>query len=85
MFPEFATTYRDEEGKVHLYIFPGIDDNGNQLYKNINLSSINVAYTHSNKSDNSCEIVFEDNIKSLQCTMIHSKTGEKKVFNFEKV
>ena len=26
MFPEFATTYKDDKGQLHLYVFPGIDD-----------------------------------------------------------
>ena len=35
MFPEFATIFRDNDNKVHLYIFPGIDNSGKQIYKNI--------------------------------------------------
>ena len=35
MFPEFATTYKDDKGQLHLYVFPGIDDDGSQLYRNL--------------------------------------------------
>ena len=29
MFPGFVTIYKDKENHVHLYFFPGIDENDN--------------------------------------------------------
>lgn len=83
MFPEFATTFRDNDNKVHLYIFPGIDALGNQLYKNVDLSSIKAKYTYSKKSDNAIEFIFEENIKSLQCKMINIKDSSERNFIFK--
>lgn len=83
MFPEFAATYRDNDNKVHLYIFPGADASGNQLYKNVDLSSIKAKYTYSKKSDNSIEFIFEENIKSLQCTMVNIKNSSERKFIFK--
>ena len=83
MFPEFATIFRDNDNKVHLYIFPGIDTLGNQLYKNVDLSSIKAKYTYSKKSDNAIEFIFEENIKSLQCKMINIKDSSERNFIFK--
>lgn len=83
MFPEFAVTYRDNDNKVHLYIFPGVDTSGNQLYKNVDLSSIKAKYTYSKKSDNAIELIFEENIKSLQCKMINIKDLSERKFIFK--
>lgn len=83
MFPEFAAIYRDNDNKVHLYIFPGVDTSGNQLYKNVDLSSIKAKYTYSKKSDNAIELIFEENIKSLQCKMINIKDLSERKFIFK--
>lgn len=85
MFPEFATTYRDNDNKVRLYIFPGVDALGNQLYKNVDLSSIKAKYTYSKKSDNAIEFIFEENINSLQCTMVNIKNSSERKFIFKKL
>ena len=83
MFPEFATTFRDNDNKVHLYIFTGVDALGNQVYKNVDLSSIKAKYTYSKKSDNAIEFVFEENIKSLQCKMVNIKDSSERNFIFK--
>lgn len=85
MFPEFATTFRDENNKVHLYIFPGIDENRKQIYKNLDLSTIKAKYEFIKKSDNATEFIFEDNITALQCIMIHAKDGTERKFIFKNV
>lgn len=85
MFPEFAAVYRDQNNKVHLYVFPGIDDDGNQLYRNIDLNSINVDYKFTKNKDKSFDYVFEKDLKRLTCTIVNKKTGEPKVFKFENI
>lgn len=85
MFPEFATIFRDNDNKVHLYIFPGIDKSRKQIYKNIDLSSINAKYTYSKKSDNAIEFVFETNIKKLECNLIHSTNNSVRKFIFKNI
>ena len=39
MFPEFASIYKDDEGYTHLYVFPGLDEDGKQLYRNMDLNN----------------------------------------------
>lgn len=85
MFPEFATIFRDNDNKVHLYIFPGIDKNGKQIYKNIDLSSINAKYTYNKKSDNAIEFIFETNIKKLECNLIHATNNSTRKFVFKNI
>ena len=82
MFPEFASVYRDKNQKVHLYVFPGIDDDGKQLYKNIDLNNIKLDYKYIKNSDKSYDFVFEKNLKSLSCSMVNIKTGQTKLFVF---
>lgn len=84
MFPEFATVYRDSENKIHLYVFPGIDDNGKQIYRNMDLNNINAEYKYVKNDDKSYDFIFSDvNIKHIECSMIHSKTGVSKTFKFD--
>ena len=53
MFPEFATTYKDDKGQLHLYVFPGIDEDGSQLYRNLDLKNINIDYKFTKNLDKS--------------------------------
>jgi hypothetical protein len=83
MFPEFATTYKDENGFIHLYVFPGIDDDGKQIYRNMDLKNINIEYKYTKNNDKSYDFIFLEPLKRLTCTMIHSKTGDIKKFSFD--
>jgi hypothetical protein len=85
MFPEFATTYKDSNGFVHLYIFPGVDDDGRQLYRNMVLNNINVEYEYKKNDDKSYDFMFISAPKKLTCTMINNKTGELRKFTFNLV
>ena len=86
MFKEFATVYRDNNNKIHLYVFPGIDNNGKQLYRNMDLNNINAEYKFTKNEDKSYDFVFENkNITKLTCTMIHVKTNNIKKFIFENI
>lgn len=82
MFPEFATTYKDLNGLVHLYVFPGIDDDGKQIYRNMDLKNINIEYKFTKNDDKSYDFIFLEPLRKLTCTMIHNKTGAIKTFNF---
>ena len=74
MFPEFATTYKDDKGQLHLYVFPGIDDDGSQLYRNLDLKNINIDYKFTKNTDKSYDFIILSPLKKLICTMIHNKT-----------
>ena len=82
MFPEFATVYKDSDNLVHLYVFPGIDDDGKQIYRNMDLKQINIKYKYRKNDDKSYDFTFLEPIKKLTCTMINSKTGNFKQFSF---
>lgn len=82
MFPEFATVYRDKQNQVHLYVFPGIDDEGRQIYRNMDLNNINLEYKYTKNDDKSFDFIILSPIKKLTCTMIHNKTGNIKKFTF---
>lgn len=81
MIPCFATTYFDDNNKLHLYVFPGVDDNKNQLFRNIDLSNLN-NYTFIKNDDKSYDFTFKDKITHIVCTLVHIKTGEIKKFEF---
>ena len=83
MFKEFASVFKDQDGKLHLYVFPGLDEDGKQIYRNIDLSSIAADYTYVKNKDRSYEFIFTKNVKTIACNMVHCKTGEIKKFSFE--
>lgn len=82
MFPEFVSLYKDENDNVHLYVFPGIDDNGKQIYKNIDLNRVGAEYKFTKNKDKSIDFIIMGNIKTIKCTMINIKTGKPKTFTF---
>lgn len=59
MFPGFVNIYRDENEFIHLFFFSGIDDFGNDIYRNIDLSRIEFEYTRDDRSDGSIDYVFQ--------------------------
>lgn len=61
MFPGFVNAYRDKENHAHLYFFPGIDEHGNNIYNNIDMSEYMSSYTMINNDDNSIDICFYNN------------------------
>lgn len=58
MFPGFVNIYRDENEFIHLFFFSGIDDSGNDIYRNIDLSRIEFEYTRDDRYDGSIDYVF---------------------------
>lgn len=81
MFPAFATTYVDENGKFHLYVSLGIDDEGKQIYRNLDLSNLGIEYTYVKNNDKTYDFTLSEKPKKIQCKMIHNKTGEQKIFD----
>jgi hypothetical protein len=82
MFAEFSTIYKDDKGFFHLFIFPGIDNDGRQIYRNIDLNNINAEYKFTKYADKSYDFIFLTPMKKITCTMIHNKTGNIKKYNF---
>ena len=82
MFPGFATIYKDNLNNVHLYVYPGIDDDGKQIYRNIDLNNIKTEYTFIQNKDKSYDFTFKTQINKIICSMINIKTGIPKKFEF---
>lgn len=71
MFPGFVNTYRDDDNNIHLYFFPGIDENNNRIYNNIDMSSFRASYTMTTNDDNSQDITFDNkNIIKIHTRLI---------------
>ena len=80
MFPGYTVIFKDEQSFIHLYFFPGIDDNDNFYYRDLDLSNCQVKYTESINVDGSKEYVFENkneivfsknNIKSITTNKLY--------------
>ena len=70
MFPGYATCYKDKNNKVHLYFFPGIDDKGKHIYKDLDLST-EIEHTVNKYSDSAKEYIFENkNIAKIVCKLL---------------
>lgn len=82
MFPGFVSVERDLENRPHLYYFPGIDDEGKPIYKNLDLQSITLEYTYEKYDDGAFEFVFNSAIKHLECTLVSVKTGASTKYLF---
>jgi hypothetical protein len=76
MFPGYVTTYKDEDEMIHLYFFPGIDDDNQPLYRKIDLAKSGVKYDEDNLDDGATDFRFFDkNITSINCKLVNRKTG----------
>ena len=77
ILPGFVTSYRDNDGFVHLYFFPGINNLNNRIYKDIDVNNINMKYTMQKNIDNSIDYKFFDkNIIKLHCKLITTDNKE---------
>lgn len=71
MFPGFVTLYKDKESKIHLYFFPGIDNNGDVIYKDLDMSKTKLTYKKIENDDNSKEFIFDrKDIIAMKCKLI---------------
>lgn len=78
MFPGFVTAYKDNKGYVHLYFFPGLDDLGRPIYRDIDLKNLKVKYERKKNSDNSVDFkFFNNNIIRLNCKLLVNLTEEE--------
>ena len=78
MIPGVVTAYKDNSGYVHLYFYPGLDDFGRPIYREIDFKHINVKYDYVKNIDNSVDYRFTNkNIIKLHCNLINSLTEEE--------
>ena len=77
MIPGFVVSYKDNEEYVHLYFFPGIDDEGYPIYNPIDLSHCKFKYTSNTYYDNGVDYKFlNKKIIKLNCNLVEYKTNK---------
>lgn len=80
MFPGFVYMYKDNDDYVHLYFFSGINDNGNKIYKDIDLSSVPFKYMCNEESDLIKDYKFQNKtIIKIKCSLINIETGNTEI------
>jgi hypothetical protein len=71
MIPGFIINYIDNDKFKHLYFFPGIDDKGESIYNNIDLSNYALRYDKLINKDNSIDYKFYDkHIRKIICKLV---------------
>lgn len=75
MIPGFVSIYKDKDKFVHLYFYPGINNDNTPIYKNIDLSNCKIKYEEVANIDNSIDYKFlnKDVIK-INCKLLDNKT-----------
>lgn len=77
MIPGFVVSYKDNEEYVHLYFYPGIDNDNLPIYNPIDLSNCNFKYTYTKYDDNAVDYKFlNKNIIKLNCNLVEYKTNK---------
>jgi len=76
IFPGYVTMFKDNMGFIHLYFFPGIDENGNLYYRDLDLSNCHMVYKEIDYSDCSKEYIFENKkIVKILCKLVDNKSN----------
>lgn len=84
MFPGFVNAYRDNNKNVHLYFFPGIDEHGNNIYNDIDMSEYMSSYNMIKYDDNAIDICFYNNkIIRLNVKLIRNADSEKEIIKLD--
>lgn len=84
MIPGFISNYIDEDNYRHLYFFNGIDDNGDTIYNNIDLSIYDNEYEFVENIDGSIDYKFFDkNIIKITCKLVkQDNTFDTVILNY---
>jgi len=71
MIEGFVTCYKDKDKYIHLYFYPGVDDNGFPIYRDIDLTNCTFRYTIIKHFDNAVDYKFYDRrIYKLNCKLL---------------
>ena len=78
MIPGFVTIYIDKDNYKHLYFYPGIDDEGNSIYHNIDLSDYKLKIDINECDDGAVDYKFYDkSIIKITCKLIDNDNNVK--------
>jgi len=74
--PGFVAMYKDDAEYIHLYFFPGVNNN-TTIYNSIDLSDIHIQYDETKYDDGAIDYKFYNkNIYKIYCKLI--ETGSNK-------
>lgn len=74
MFPGFVTIFKDKDKNIHLYFFPGIDEDDKPFYRDLDLSKCGCTYTEHETFGLGKEFIFENKrICKIVCKLIDNK------------
>ena len=77
MLPAFITSYIDNKGYIHLYFYPGLDDNLETIYENVKLETGNIKYIETSHIDGATEFkLLNKKIIKFHCKLVYRKTKE---------
>lgn len=80
MFPDFVNVFRDTNNKVHLFFFPGLNDNSENIWKSLDLSKTGVKYDKIDYSDGAEEFIFErEDISKIVCKLVNDNGNLKTI------
>ena len=75
--PGFVTMYKDMDEYVHLYFFPGIN-NESTIYNSIDLSDVKIQYDERKINDGAIDYKFYNkNIYKIYCKLIETGTNKE--------
>ena len=84
MFPGFVTTYKDNDELIHLYFFPGIDEDYQPIYRKIDLTKAGVKYEVNDLKDGATDFKFFDKeITYINCKLVNRKTGKAVLYDLK--
>lgn len=79
MFPGFVSLYRDENSRVHVYFFRGIDDKNKPIYRTLDLSHIKEDYKFVELEDGAIDYVFSNIfLTTVTCKLVEILTGKSR-------
>lgn len=77
MIPGFVTIYIDKDNYKHLYFYPGIDNDDQSIYHNIDWSDYALKMDFIYNEDGSIDYKFYDkSIIRITCTLIDNKDNK---------
>lgn len=76
----FVTSYKDNDGKLHIYFFPGKDENGHILCKMLFLTK-DVDYLYTRQADGGIDYIIIDSPSSVIYRMTEIATGQTYTYN----
>lgn len=85
MIPGFCSAYIDKDNYRHLYFFSGINELGESIYNNIDLSNYDNQYIITQNSDGSIDYKFYDkHIIKITCKLVDKNNNVNTIIlNFE--